>query len=728
MASKRVRLCAVEVMQPGHTLISPVHQLEHYFAPQGSSSHSSSLSSQLALFDSKYQPYLDALGCDSMAASIKSGQPILNRSAIKNGDPTAVLRLAALKNDQGRLVFPQFAADVLRLHNVHGAPIKLKFGNRTVKLFTHQLKALRFLCQCDAQFLKDPGFTHGLHGTILVLKMGLGKTLSAMVYAHMLPQAPVQPKSKFPTIVVASKTVMCMWEQDGFCKFFDDHVRVLYLHKDWMTKNEINSLNRARITSYDFVVTTYDVVLNLSRRHPETMSDVLVYGDARTWGEDPNKVKEVKLRTRRGADRPDWTGIRVIYGTPWKMVIADESQCFANPKTKTYRAMMGIYGYRKLCLTGTPIRNYKTDLWAQLRWMGYQGITKPQHWRPMYMINHNLRTCILTIDYPDTDIVMPPRHEETHEQEFSDVEACVYKFVLKKAQYALELMLQRKLNFVCVLALFTRLRQVCIAPHLITTMSKRNGKATTASGYAQDVLAELERDEPLWNIIKDKRGPAGMGSTKIQSILATINSVPQGEKVLVFSMFTSALDLIAGALDGQTGQRVGSATGAHTNPIVLEGDLFDVDPEPQTAAPEPQVEKIGYEQLDGDTKDRNGTMRRFKEDPDCKVMLITYKVGSEGLNLTEANHVILVEPWWTNAVPDQAMARAWRPGQTKPVTMHDLIMVGPTGESIEKHVLNICAQKKAMANSYLGSATTLDESERVNSRLNVATLRRILRR
>lgn len=682
---------------------------------------------QPALFEPKYQPYLDALGCDAMAAAVKSGQPILHRADIKSGDPTAVLRLAALKNDHGQLVFPQFASDVLGLHKVHGAPIKLKLGDRTVTLFQHQLKALRFLRQCDSQFHKDPSFTRGLHGAILVLKMGLGKTLTAMVYASMLPQAPL-PAPKFPTLVVASKTVMCMWEQDGFRKFFDSHVRVLYLHKDWMTQVEIDALTRDRIMSYDFVVTTYDVVLNLSRQHPETMVDVLVYGDAHTWGEDPNKVKEVKLRTRHGANRPDWTGIRVIYGTPWKVVIADESQRFANPKTKTYRAMMGIAGDYKLCLTGTPIRNYKTDLWAQLRWMGYRGITKPQHWRPMYMELHNLRTCILSIDYPDTDIVMPPQHTETHEQEFSDVESKVYKYVLEKAQEALDQMLRRKLNFVCVLALFTRLRQVCIAPHLITTMSKRNGKVTDASNYATEVLAELETDEPLWNIIKDKTGPAGMGSTKIQSILETIRQVPQGEKVLVFSMFTSALDLVAGALDGQTGQKAGPPTGACSNPIVLDGDLFDEDPEPQVAAPEPQVEKIGYEQLDGDTKDRNGTMRRFKEDPNCKVLLITYKVGSEGLNLTEANHVILVEPWWTNAVPDQAMARSWRPGQTKPVTMHDLIMVDTTGESIEKHVLTICAQKKAMASTYLGTATTLDESERANSRLNVATLRRILRR
>jgi len=679
--------------------------------------------------DQCFEPYLEALDCDDLIQMVKAGTPIPSRTHIVGADPTAVLRVAALQHENGDVVFPQFVRDVIRMYKMGGVPLKLTFPGKTdpIRLFTHQLKALRFLRHCNSQFSTDPGFMRGLHGAILVLKMGLGKTLIAMTYAMML--LPGIDLPRFPTLVVASKTVMCMWEQDGFQKFFDENrVKVLYVHSDWMTKDEMDSLDRDTIMQYDFVVTTYDVILNLSRRYPETMRGVLEYGRAGVWGENPNAVKSVHVRTRKQADHPEWTGLKVLYGTPWQLVIADESQRFANPKTKTFRSMMGLYGYRKLCLTGTPIRNYKTDLWAQLRWMGYHGVTKSQHWRSTYMEAHNLKRAILTIDYPDTDIVMPPKTHTTEEHEFSEVEDKVYKFVLDKAREALEEMLARRLDFVCVLALFTRLRQVCIAPHLITTMSKRDGKTTNARTYAQEVLEELEADGPLWSIIKDRTGPAGMGSTKIQAVLETIRAVPPNEKVLVFSMFTSALDLIAGALDGLTGKRADSHAGAEINPIVVDGDLFDDDPTPQRQPVVTPVTRIGYEQLDGDTKDRNGTMRKFKEDPNCKVLLITYKVGSEGLNLTEANHVICLEPWWTYAVPAQAMARAWRPGQTKPVAMHDLIMKDSTGSSIEKHVLSICDQKKVMEAEYLGNATTLDESERANTRLDANMLRRILQR
>lgn len=630
---------------------------------------------------------------------------------------------------------------MLRLYQSNGVPLRLTVGSSPMplKLFTHQLKALRFLRQCDVQYQQDPTYTRGVHGAITVLQMGLGKTLMAIAFALMLPnrRVPSSPPGAaipvFPTLVIASKTVMTMWQIDGFEKFFPSHrLRILYLHKNWMTRDAIDALTRAEIQTYDFVVTTYDVILHLGRIHPETLDGVLEYGREGVWGENSNAVKEIHLRTRQGADRPEWTGLRVLYGTPWKLVIADESQRFANPKTKTFRAMMGIYGARKLCLTGTPIRNYKTDLWSQLRWMGYQGVSKPQHWRPMYMRLHNLDTCILSINYQDTDIVMPPQTATKHHLTLTPFENRVYQFIFKKAQEALDQMLRRKLNFVCVLALFTRLRQVCIAPYLITTMSKRNrGGPSTSATYAEEVLAELEADGPLWTQIKDRNGPAGVHSSKIQTIVHTIRALPPGDKVLVFSMFTSVLDLVASALDGPEDTRGDDSSSSSNSSPVASATLFDDDMPPPWRAPPPaphpssaECTPIGYEQLDGGTADRVGTMHRFKTDPACKVLLITYSVGGEGLNITEANHVILVEPWWTYAVPMQAAARVWRPGQTKPVVIHDLIATS----TIEEHVIEICEQKKAMAATFLLNTTVLGETvTQTSNSMGVAMLRRILR-
>ena len=571
-----------------------------------------------------------------------------------------------------------------------------------MELLPHQLRALKAIQQVARKHLVAPN--HDLCGSLAVLRMGLGKTVMAMAHAFMLPRPPdygtVHGTSGFPTLVVASKTVMTMWQLDGFEKFMvPGAVRVLYLHKDWMSKAEIDALDRRTVCSYDVVVTTYDVVRNLAAKFPETMRDcVLEYGREGVWNENPNKVRLVHMRRRADADHPDWTGIRVLYGTPWELVVADESQRFANHETKTFRAMMGLYGRHKLCLTGTPIRNYKTDLWAQFRWMGYSGVQHANMWSPHYMSAHRLLDHIIAIDYADTNIVMPPQTSQRHSIHFTPFEQTVYDFVRTKAKEALDLMLKNKLSFVCVLALFTRLRQVCIAPYLLTTMSKRQPKSVAAGqgllgdgfdatddSYIGQVMAEMAADGPMWSVIKDKHGPAGVQSSKVQAILKLLHDIPPGDKVLVFSMFTSVLDLVASAL--------------------------------------PQEH---FAQLDGDTKDRVSALRNFKTNPDCKVLFVTFGVGSEGLNLAQANHVICVEPWWTYAVPDQARARAWRPGQTKTVVMHDIVVEN----SIENYILQICAAKRVMARSFLGEKDLASLSETANAattRLNADMLKQILR-
>ena len=397
------------------------------------------------------EPYLKALECPKVAHLIRTFEPVRTPEQIQACDPTAILRVASLHYNNGDPVFPVFQQDVRTLFKSKGVPLKLKLGTQTLKLFTHQLKALKFLRQCDVQFTEDVFYARGLQGAIAVLKMGLGKTLIAMTYACMLTDPyPIQ----FPTLVVASKTVMTMWQIDGFEKFMrPNSVRVLYLHKNWMKQPAIDALTRDIILTYDFVVTTYDVVLTLSQKYPDTLQGVLEYGRPGVWGENPNTVKAIHNRSRMDADRPEWTGLKVLYGTPWKLVISDESQRYANPKTKIFKAMMGLYGHRKLCLTGTPFRNYNTDIWSQLRWMGYRGITHSQHWRPLYMKIHNLNQCILSIDYPDTDIQMPPKHYKSTEITFNAIEDQVYNFMLIKAQEALDQMLHRKLDFICVLAL-----------------------------------------------------------------------------------------------------------------------------------------------------------------------------------------------------------------------------------------------------------------------------------
>src|SRR5207302_284530 len=127
-------------------------------------------------------------------------------------------------------------------------------------------------------------------------------------------------------------------------------------------------------------------------------------------------------------------------------------------------------------------------------------------------------------------------------------------------------------------------------------------------------------------------------------------------KALVFSQFTSLLAILRGHLD-----RAG----------------------------------VTYEYLDGQTRDRQSCVERFQSDPDCKLFLISLKAGGLGLNLTAAEYVFLLDPWWNPAVEAQAIDRTHRIGQTKPVFAYRII----ARDTVEEKVLQLQQTKRELADA-----------------------------
>ena len=132
----------------------------------------------------------------------------------------------------------------------------------------------------------------------------------------------------------------------------------------------------------------------------------------------------------------------------------------------------------------------------------------------------------------------------------------------------------------------------------------------------------------------------------------------EGHKALVFSQFTSMLAIVRSVLD-----RAG----------------------------------ITYEYLDGQTRDRKAHIDRFQQDSDCGVFLISLKAGGLGLNLTAADYVFLLDPWWNPAVEMQAIDRAHRVGQTRPVFAYRLICEG----TVEEKIAELQQQKRELADAIL---------------------------
>lgn len=506
-------------------------------------------------------------------------------------------------------------------------------------LYDYQEDALRWMRERENAF-------GSIKGGIMSMKMGLGKTLTAL--AHILSS----PKGNFPTLVIASKTVLNEWQTQGCEKFFENAPKTLFFHKDFMNETDITAMTREKLIEFDIVFTSYDF-LNVVYNNV-TFVDKLM---------DKKPAVIINLQTRKLADNAQLSGSSILYGTPWCRIICDESQRFANPKTVIFRSVMALYGDYKWCLSGTPIRNYKTDIWAQLRFCGYTTIDKASNWNKegnFRWSSERLSKYVYTMDYDEAHITLPKLHEHIHEVQMSPTQQLVYNLVLKRTKEIFEMTVSGTSTFMTVINMFTRLRQCVIAPYLMTSESKRNFDCS----YSE--LSPILEDSIIKEICYDKTSEAGYLSAKIQKTIEILRSIPSGEKVVFFTMFTSYLDLMKEAIKE-----------------FLPGFYFL--------------------SIDGDTKgnERGDILEKFKTDPSVRVLLLTYKVGGEGLNIVEANHCICGEPWWNDAVHSQAIARVWRTGQKKEVHHHQVIVAN----SIEKYVLGVCQQKNSMTAEFFGKGS-----------------------
>jgi SNF2 family DNA or RNA helicase len=617
--------------------------------------------------DENYPPeeYLKTVS-QQIRDAIKSKK--LTKSLLEKEEFTSILRLASLKDKAGDPLFPQVHSIITQEMGYRPLPIKLYLKDKTkaLELHKHQVLVIKHMISKE----KDSGSekAYGLVGSILNLEMGLGKTLLSITESLIAPRPSYEGDAfstkGYPTLVIASKIVMNEWKTEGFQKFFGDKVKVLYYHKSRLSPKAYDSISREQIVEYDFVITTYDAVVSAAKDRNDWEAGVEM-GDVHTLM--ARKIQSIHPRTREQASDPSIIGHRILFHTPWERVIADESQRFSNPTTAIYKSIMAVYGKYKHCLTGTPIRNKGLDIWSQLRWCGYNGVHRAVIWKRsglVMMREHKLNRYILSLNTKDTDIVLPKKIVTDYTGTFEGKEKEVYDYVLKVTRMVYDEMMAKMANFASVLALFTRLRQLCIAPYLITAESKREKLVAEDLNDDNQALEKLNTltKGPLSTWIHDKNGTAGIRSTKMQLIIKEIKELPKGEKILIFSMFTSCLDLVRDA-------------------------IHEFCPD------------FIIEQLDGDTKDkeRASILDAFKNKPAVRGLLMSYKVGSEGLNLTESNHVICVEPWWTPTVGIQSEGRAHRPGQTKEVQVHRIYIKN----SIEDRILKICSDKAETAKNFL---------------------------
>ena len=333
--------------------------------------------------------------------------------------------------------------------------------------------------------------------------------------------------------------------------------------------------------------------------------------------------------------------IEKLSAIDWDTIILDESQTIKNPESQVARAAYKLRGSFKINLSGTPVENSLADLWSQFHFLnpgllGSRASFAESVERAVEAgdvvaasrLKKKIAPFILRRMKKDVAKELPPKTEVVLECELSYEERVVYDSILTACQRDVVDKLANGGDVFSILELLLRLRQSCCHLNLIP-------------------------------------GQSAQTSSKLALLLESLSaSIDQGHRALVFSQWTSLLDLV-------------------------EPKLTDAE--------------ISFSRIDGGTSDRERVVREFQADGGPSVLLLSLKAGGVGLNLTAADHVYILDPWWNPAVEDQAADRAYRIGQENPVLVHRLV----ARETVEERVLELQERKRGLLQAALGEGAGL---------------------
>ncbi|RYZ68711.1 MAG: DEAD/DEAH box helicase, partial [Proteobacteria bacterium] len=331
--------------------------------------------------------------------------------------------------------------------------------------------------------------------------------------------------------------------------------------------------------------------------------------------------------------------------------VLDEAQTIKNPDSQIAKAAHQLKGQFRIALSGTPIENRLDDLWSQFQFINPGLLGTRESFReeladPISSASHQasssltrlrkrIQPFILRRLKKDVAPELPSKTESLLTCELSSSERELYDALFASARQEVLANLSEGESVFSALELLLRLRQACCHPALVP------GQSAESSSKLELLLESLE------------------------------SSIQSGHRALVFSQWTSYLDLI--------GEKLGDAG-------------------------------IRFSRIDGSTRERGEIVESFQKESGSEVMLLSLKAGGVGLTLTAADHVYLMDSWWNPAVENQAIDRVHRIGQENPVFVYRLI----TTNTVEEKILSLQKAKLSLATQALegvdgGTGLTRDD-------------------
>jgi SNF2 family DNA or RNA helicase len=321
-------------------------------------------------------------------------------------------------------------------------------------------------------------------------------------------------------------------------------------------------------------------------------------------------------------------------------VILDEAQAVKNPGAQVTKAARLLKGDHRLAMTGTPVENHLGDLWSLFDFL-----------------NPGMLGSTTASQFTG---------QEDQGRRLSALSNALRPFILRRTKQQVLTELPEKTEQTLVCEMLPKQRKLYneLRDHYRAALNKK----IEADGIKRSKIQVLEALLRLRQVACDPRLVDPKQKTqgaKIEHLLAQLSELLQeGHKVLVFSQFTTLLGLVRKELE-KTG--------------------------------------IAYEYLDGKTRNRAECVKRFQEDADCQVFLISLKAGGHGLNLTSANYVFILDPWWNPAVEAQAIDRAHRMGQANPVTAYRFI----AKDTVEDKIIKLQESKRELADAIVSADSSL---------------------
>ncbi len=321
-------------------------------------------------------------------------------------------------------------------------------------------------------------------------------------------------------------------------------------------------------------------------------------------------------------------------------IILDESQTIKNLETKTTNAVLALNAEHRLALSGTPVENGLSELYSLFQFLNPLFFTSPQEFMQTYL---------------------KPIQENQDPEALKDLKTRIYPFMLRRIKKDVLKDLPEKTEQTAYIELDSQ--HLAIYNKRREELKEKVTSAISLGGVAKNTLMILQALTELRRLASVPEADGaypGISAKRTYCKDVISNLIEEGHKCLIFTNFLATIELIS-------------------------EDLSSIG--------------IDHLIMTGATVERQSLVQRFQSDPSIKVFVMTLKTGGLGLNLTAADYVFIIDPWWNRAIENQAIDRTHRIGQVNPVFCYRMI----AKDTIEEKILELQQRKADLASSLLSS-------------------------